>query len=194
MNLRCARVSILVFVLCSSASSAVAWDGQRKGFTLGIGVGGGVTSYTQKVVTLKSDQETEFGVQADFKIGYAPSNQVNIFYTCKESWFGMKNLRDEHVTIGSSVTAAAVTYYMSPEVSSWFVTGGLGLAGWSTRLESDARTYYGIGLIVGGGYEFSRHWYVEADLTWGQTSDKEDGIEVSTDALTFMITINVLGY
>ena len=37
------------FVLFFLTTNAQAFDGQRKGFLLGIGIGPGLTSYTQKV-------------------------------------------------------------------------------------------------------------------------------------------------
>ena len=34
-----------------------------------------------------SDRENRFGLQTDFKIGGAPSDQLQIYYTNKVSWY-----------------------------------------------------------------------------------------------------------
>lgn len=69
------------FVLFLVNTNAHAFDGQRKGFLLGIGLGPGFTSFTQEVAvsifgfheSVKSDRENKAGVISDLKIGYAPN-------------------------------------------------------------------------------------------------------------------------
>jgi len=192
------------FMLFCLASNAHAWDDQRKGFLLGFGIGPGFTSFTQKVTvdyfgggteSVESDRENKVGVMTDFKIGYAPDNSWAIYYTSKVSWFGMTNALGSDVTIANGLGAVAVSYWFNQQAPSPFIAGGIGFSTWSLPFEDNPPdTWMGAGLFAGGGYEFSRHWSIEGYLSWGKPKDKEFGIEVSSNALSVMFTVNVLGY
>jgi hypothetical protein len=131
----------------------------------------------------------------DFKIGYAPDNTWAIYYTSKVSWFGMENALGDNVTIANGLGAAAVSYWFQPQAPSPFVAGGVGFSTWSVAFEDPAPdSWIGPGFFAGGGYEFSQHWSVEGCLSWGKPKDTILGIEVSSNALSFMLTLNWLGY
>ena len=63
-----------------------------------------------------------------------------------------------------------------------------------TPFEADSDTWYGFGFIAGGGVEFARHWSVEVTALWGNPDLKEQGVELSTNAVSVMITIAGLVY
>jgi len=92
------------------------------------------------------------------------------------------------------VGGIGVTYYFNPQAPSPFLIGGLGFSSWAAPFEENAETWYGFGLVAGGGYEFSRHLSIEGSLSWGNPTKEELGIEASTNALSLKATINVLGY
>jgi hypothetical protein len=145
--------------------------------------------------SVESDREDKVGVITDFKIGYAPDNSWAIYYTSKVSWFGIENALGNNVTIANGMGAAAVSYWFKPQAPSPFVAGGLGFSTWSLPFEDNPPdTWIGPGLFAGGGYEFSRHVSVEGYLSWGKPKDKMWGIEVSSNALSVMVLLNVLGY
>ncbi|MGB7062071.1 MAG: hypothetical protein WBF13_06920 [Candidatus Zixiibacteriota bacterium] len=205
MTKRCFVWVVVGLVLFGLVSNAQAWDQQRKGFLLGFGIGPGLTSYTQTLAvwdppgggtwSFESDRENSVGVATDFKIGYAPDNSWAIYYTSKVSWFGMENAYGNNVTISNGLGAAGVTYWFQPQAPSPFVAGGIGFSTWSLPFEDPAPdSWIGPGFFAGGGYEFSRYWSVEGYLSWGKPKDKEYGIEVSSNALSFMLTLNWLGY
>lgn len=181
---------IILFV----STNTYAWDGQRQGFILGFGIGPGFTSFTQKIAIFESDRETKGAIMTDFKIGYAPHNFLEIYYTSKVSWFGLENVYGNNVTIANGLGAAGVSYFFRPEAPSPFISGGLGFSTWATPFEEGTETWSGLGIFVGGGYEFARHWRVEGYLSWGKPTHKKFGVEMSSNALSFMCTINVLGY
>jgi hypothetical protein len=190
-------------VLFLANTQAHAFDGQRKGFLLGGGLGLGFTSFSQEVAvsfwgyheSVKSDRENKVGVISDFKIGYAPDNSWAIYYTSKVSWFGMENALGNNVTVANGLGAAAVSYWFKPQAPSPFIAGGIGYSTWSLPFEDDPPdTWTGPGFFVGGGYEFSRHWSIEGYLSWGKPKHEEFGIEANSNALSFMLTINALAY
>jgi hypothetical protein len=59
------------------SNAAHAWDGNRKGFILGIGVGGGQTDIG----------DGEFGLLSNFKIGYAPSDRLLLYWHATGVYF-----------------------------------------------------------------------------------------------------------
>ncbi len=190
-----------VFIMVSLLGLAIeadAWDGQRKGFILGGGLGFGSTSFKQEVsyggLSSTSDTESKAAFMTDFKIGYAWSNQWMVFYNSGTSWFTIENVNSDKVTISSDVSGIALSHYFKPAAPSWFLTGTLGFSAWDAPFEEDSEAQIGAGLLLGGGYEFARHWNLQADLQFSNPSDDEGGFEVTTTATTFRLTVNVLGY
>ena len=204
--------SLILFLL---ATNAHAWDGQRKGFLLGFGIGSGFTSFTQNTqkvhiyrdsnvvivirevpgVSVESGRQNKAAVMTDFKIGYAPDNTWAIYYTSKVSWYGITNTSGWDVTIANGLGALAVSYWFKPQAPSPFIAGGFGYSTWALPFEDNTPdTWIGVGLFAGGGYEFSRHVSVEGYLSWGKPKEKEFNLEVSSNALSLMFTVNVLGY
>ena len=177
---------------------AFAWDGTRKGFILGAGVGGGLISYTQEIsgsnISVKSDRENTLAFMYDVRIGYAPSNLWQIYYLSEASWFGLDNIVGDRVTIASGLSGVGVTKYVRAQAPSPFFLGSIGLTTWSTPFEERSGTWVGAGLMLGGGFEFSRHWSVEGNLVWGKPKDEDSGVEVSSNTFSIRVTVNVLGY
>jgi hypothetical protein len=190
---------LVSFILLFLTANGHAWNGQRKGFLLGFGIGPGLTSFTQKVavgwISVESSREDKTAVMTDFKIGFAPENTWAIYYTSKVSWFGMTNALGNNVTIANGLGALAGSYWFKPQAPSPFIAGGLGYSTWALPFEDNPPdTWMGFGLFAGGGYEFSRHVSIEGYLSWGKPKHEEFGIEVSSSALSLMLTVNVLGY
>lgn len=59
------------------AQEALSLDGKRKGFIIGIGIGPGLTSFSQSLKfggsRVTSDRLNKMSFMSDFKIGYAPA-------------------------------------------------------------------------------------------------------------------------
>jgi len=189
---------LAIIVVLAIATNVYAWDGQRKGFVLGFGLGGGYTSFTQTVefmgISETSDRENKFGLNTDFKIGYAPSNQFLIYWMSNVNWFGLENILGDNVTIANGVGGIGITYYFSPADKSAFIRGGIGGSTWMAPFDSDIDTWYGLGVVGGFGYEFAKHWSIEAVVMWNNPSTEELGIDMKTDAFSFAVTLNILGY
>jgi hypothetical protein len=191
----------LVIIACLTlgiATSASAFDGQRKGFILGGGIGPGLTSYTQTIETplgdTTSDRENKFGLQTNFVIGLGVTEQVLVYYSNRVSWFSFENALGNNVTITNGLGGVCVAYYFQPVAPSPYINGTLGLSMWDAPFEEGAEAWYGFGVGIGGGYEFARHYSVEADLFWGKPGKEESGIKASSNALTIRVTINALAY
>ncbi len=193
-------ILMLAFVLgflFSSPNDCFAFDGQRRGFILGIGLGGGYSTFTQTnsrtfntgTQSFTSARENKIAIISDFKIGYAPSNLVEIYWSSKVSWFGF-----EDVTIANSFGGLGITYHFNPQAPAPFINGGLGFSSWAAPFESGAESLRGTGFFAGGGYEFSPHWRLEGNLFWGKPDTDFPGVNISTSSFTFKVTLNVLAF
>jgi len=191
-------VSMVLALLLCVTTVGWAFDGERQGFILGVGVGAGLTSYTQTIsdggFSVTGDRENPFGIMSDFKIGYAPSDVIEIYWMSKVSWFSLENALGDDVTIANGIGGLGVTYFFQSTAPSAFVSGGIGFSSWTAPFEEGAEAWYGIGVSAGAGYEFSPHWYLEGNVCWGKPSTEEYGVDFSTNSLSFKVTLNVIGY
>ena len=166
-------------VLCVSflilASQLTAFDGQRKGFILGGGIGGGSLSW---------NGYTDFnkGVFAtNFIIGYAPSNSLEIYYTNNVSFFSQEG-SDYYI----GVTGLGVTKYTKPEGKGLFFCGGIGISvlagysGWDTGSDT------GFGALAGLGYDVAKHWRIQGEVMYTTIHD--------STSWSFRATLNIIGF
>lgn len=171
-----------ILVLCAPDSVLA----QRQGFILNLGLGVGETKYSLN----GSNALSNGGIATDFKIGYAPSDQLLIYYSNDASFFTLKGAED--FLFVSGLTAIGAKYFLEPSSPSFFVDGSLGFSVFRA-LEAESPMSAGasgIGLSVGGGYEFARHWLVGLDLVFG----RPDEGTASFDTRTIRIALNWLLY
>jgi hypothetical protein len=186
-------------VLLALASPAGAFDGKRKGFMLGFGLGPALSSYTQTLgfeglPGATSDRQNDLALRTDFRIGFGASELVQVYWMSKVNWFGMKNVLDENVTIANGVGGVGLTYFLKPTDPSPYLLAGLGFSTWSTPFETGSEAWYGFGLALGAGYQFRNHLAIEGGFTWGKPSKTSGGLEVSSNALSFGVTLNYIAF
>jgi len=183
-------------MLCSFGN-AHAFDGERKGFILGGGIGLGMTSFTQSVAgfgeRVSADRETKPSFVTDFKIGGGFSEQVLLYWTSRVSWFSLENIFGDTVTIASGTAGVGITYFPNPD-SNFYLLGGLGLATWGSPFESDTSTATGLGLLGGIGFELSPHWTLDITLSLGNSSLTESGVELTNGVAALLVTFNGIAY
>jgi opacity protein-like surface antigen len=182
-------------------SEAGVRDGKRKGFILGGGIGMGLTSYTYEenhnsvyYRRSSSKSESKATVLTDVKIGYAPSELVQVYLMSRVAWLSW-----EGDLTASGVHGLGVTYFFEPEAPSWFLTAGLGISTWEkvvlVQLGGGGRvTWYGFGLTMGAGYEFAPHSSVEGRVTWGNPNTGSDYFQESLNTLSLGVTVNFRRY
>jgi hypothetical protein len=192
---------VVMAVICLAGmlvTTAQAFDGNRRGFIIGGGLGPGVTFAKQTVEQFgrssSSNWETKPSVLADIKIGYAPSEKYQIYFFNVASMFGLDNALGGHVTISNGVGGVGMTMYSKPIAPCSYYNFGVGVASWDAVSEDDGDAWWGFGVMVGGGYEFARHWSLEGTLTYGHPTISEWGAKASTDAIAIGFKIIVLAY
>lgn len=195
------KKTILICLLVGLSSNLFAFDGDRKGFIFGGGIGGSYYDFSQTIendyTSVTGDSETGTAFATDFLIGYAPNNKTAIYYSNIVSWFKMKNVYNDNVTIASALTGLGFSHHFVSE-SKWspnlFLTGSIGIAAWILPYEDDADTWTGFGWSVGIGYEFSKHYSILCSMKMGSPETTEDDITATTDFLSIDLILAAIAY
>ena len=181
----------LACILLFAFSNLYAFDGVRKGFILGGGIGAGYLSNTNSFNSFSvTDSRVVF--LTNFKIGYVPSNSLELYYTSKVSWWSQsKDITGSSTIFTTGLSAIAATLYIDNTIKTgWFVSGGFGLSILDEPFESYSASSNGFGFFGGGGYEFSGHWSVELDLLYSTITDA--GNEFNSFGV--LMTVNFLAF
>ncbi len=184
--------SLLVIALTlAPAGDADAFDGSRRGFVLGFGAGWGQAEQTLSgsLGGMSFDATSEYsGVATDFRIGGGLSDQWLLYWTSQQVFFSSEN-----TTFGQGIGAVAVTWYSRPEAPALLLEGGVGVGGLADLEGGGSDT--GFGILLGAGYEFARHWQLEA--TWVYASVDAEGLETfgfDASLSTVRVTLCWMGY
>ena len=172
-------IAVVVAMMLSLSNVAQAWDGERKGFVLGIGVGGGYSNF---------GLEDNYGVLTNFKIGYAPSNRTLVYFQATNVFFEATSYGwyYEDDFYSDALGSLTVQYHFDDKPSgSFYGLGGIGYHNLMNWDESDNQI--GFGARIGVGYEFARHFSVEAMVAQSFDSAPYDTTVVG-------VSVNVLGY
>jgi len=161
------KAIILTILLIIFISSAWGFNGERKGFVFGGGLG-----YAPLIKTspeLHGDQNSGLGLNS--LVGYAWDDQNMIVFEGNVSAFAQK---DSNLTIAQGFYGAAWYHYFGTAGKSAFTTAGIGLYMYrvdETTDQNDMGNDMGLAILLGGGYEFARHWQIGAYFSFGKTSE-----------------------
>ena len=198
-------VALAVGLVMVAAGTARAFDGKRSGFILGFGLGGGYSHVTQTLSSTGTGEKLsttadKYGVASEFKIGAGIGERFQLYYANRMNWFSAENALKETVTFTSGVGLVGVSYYLEDETPSFYVLGLVGISTWDTPLEEYSDPSYGFGIGAGAGWEFTRHFSLEATVNWGNpqddspTDDWTHDLQLDTDFVSVLLTINAIAY
>ena len=264
-------LGILAAVLLLAPATADAFDGNRKGFLLGFGVGSGMASYTQDVsltfpLPFRLDEtllfpeqdipdrtygrDTKTVISTNLKLGWGLTEQLLVYYIAQVAWFnhsdvfmyddpttsdkefywvfdgldGLVITDDEppdtigihfsapkkEVWIATGLLGLGVSYYLGP-TSPFYVMGAAGVSTWTAPFEDDdwlspykskAQTWFGYGALAGFGWEFMKHWCLEATAMWGAPGEEgsllsggtEYDVKVTSNVASFTVMVTGIAY
>jgi hypothetical protein len=186
------QIMLLALIILTVSSSANAWDGERQGFLLGIGFGGGFDSYTgiqYDPVGPESEDNSTFAFAASPRIGYAINNRVAFYYSRHPLVFSVENEAKKDLTIFSCTEALLVHYYLANSSPSIYFGVGAGVGYFFENVTSNYSedSLKGIGVIGTVGFEPIKH--VSAELSLHYKSPQQDASDFGISLL-----VNVLGY
>ncbi|RAP30746.1 hypothetical protein DID78_02235 [Candidatus Marinamargulisbacteria bacterium SCGC AG-343-D04] len=179
------------------------FDKNRKGFIVGLGVGGHSTKLITRfdrvttsfidgkfsMVTdgTKSNTESIFGVFSSVKIGYGFTNQFLVYYLRDAAWYSINNTKQ-----ASGIMGIGTSYYFKPDSQTFFVSLGLGL-GDQTYVDTSTEPRFGSAICVGLGFEFKPRLSLETKFLKNLTKDK-DLWNYENEVDSFSMSLNYLWY
>jgi len=176
------KQALIVFtlLLTVAAGSATAFDGKRKGFVIGVGLGYSPSVKTEVDAGTTSSAEGDFlrvaegneaGLAGQFLIGLGLDEQNLIVYEGNMGYYYYEGLGfdGDDLQILQGFNAIVWYRYWGPVGSSFFTAAGAGLTYWDTNY-SDVNTAE-LGFLLGAGYEFTPHLQLGAYLGRGNTSN-----------------------
>lgn len=169
---RTLSVALIVFtVLCTSAAG---FDGHRKGFVVGGGVGFSPYGHwsVDKIYPHESvgvidasshEDRTTWG--GHFIIGYGWDERNVLVYEANVILYH-SDLLDQSIDFG--INSVSWYHYYGKYGKSLFSIVGLGY--YSFESDDFEQTHYNGSILIGGGYSFLRHWQVGGYWATGKAS------------------------
>ena len=173
------KIALSLAVSLCLLTSAMALDGKREGFIVGLGAGFHSTNYE-----IYDDDISKSGFATSLKIGYGFSEQATLYYIRNASWFSSND--DLFV---NGIMGIGSTYYFSPTSQSFYLSGAIGLGDLVNIDENEGES--GFGLMLGAGYEIRKHIKIEGNVIMSNI-DYDYGEDLKPTS--FQLTINYLWY
>ncbi|MBD3404427.1 hypothetical protein GF420_16165 [candidate division GN15 bacterium] len=159
-------ISLLAGCLVLLSASAFGFDGYRKGFVIGTGVGISPYSSTQTDMDVSVlGQEVERDNAAVFSMGY-----LGWSWNDRDMVTGLvaiNSFENESLDLSHTFYGVAWFHFYGAGGYGLFSVLGAGAAEWDTGATCPADA--GFGYLVGGGYEFSPHWHVGVAVSGGRS-------------------------
>jgi len=189
------KITILIMVFIST--SIFAWDGERKGFLLGLGFGSGFDVYNGiqwDAIGPDKDSNASWVFAASPKIGYAFNNNIALFYTRYPLSYNVKSSTGSEVEIISCTEAFQLVYFLEDQTPSFFFGLGTGIGYFFDQevMDEPAMNYSpnslkGLGLMASMGVEPLKHITTELAIHY-RTPQKDASV------FAFSLLVSVLGY
>jgi len=182
MRLKACVVFLAALAVLSAELSA--FDGLRKGFILGGGVGGSYLTYEEPWPVGDVRKLDKFSLATNFKIGYAPSNSLEIYWFSTVSWAALPY--DSSVI---AVGGIGLTKYLSKAGKGFFLFGGIGSSvNAAASFLGETKSEFGLGLIAGIGYDIAKHWSIQGDVVYTSMMSGQ------VTSLSARLTVNFLAF
>jgi len=167
-------VGVLTLIL---ATSSFGFDGNRKGFVLGGGLGiAPASGWSGKgtfgaALEVIDTSEYRTGVGFNFLIGHGWDEKNLIVFEINMSIWTSDLLLSRPNIVQGTVSAVWYHYFGLPG-RSFFTAAGLGSYRVIRTVSQNLDQSIGGGYILGGGYEFARHWQLAGYFGLGASSEK----------------------
>lgn len=189
------KLSFLIMVFIST--TLFAWDGERKGFLLGLGFGTGYDIYNGiqwDAIGSDKDSNASWGFAASPKIGYAFNNKIALVYTRYPLTYDVKSSTGSDVGIISCTEAIQLIFFLEDQAPSLFVGLGTGVGYFFDQEVMDEPTMNyspnslkGLGLMALVGVEPIKHITTEFAIHYRAP-------QMDASVFAFTLLVSVLGY
>ncbi len=184
---------LLVLGVLLGASQVLAFDGDRQGFVLDLGLGFGQGKLKASMGSVESSVDATGGA-AVLRIGGGLGRQTVVTFTARAVSYKPSIEYTDPFTgttttvegdLGNGFSGVEISYFLKPQAPSFFFTGGLGAGVYMDNDTDESES--GFGLSLGGGYEFATNWVLEANI-FGAKVAEIMGTDMTISAATFTIS------
>lgn len=168
-------------LLTIANTNAHAFDGKRKGFQLGLGLGAQMPKLTDKHNIATSNVEPKQNLAISFQIGYGFSNRVIGYFGFKT---GSILLDEQKASIG--VGGIGGSLYLTELSPSLYLTGLIGVASVALDEEEKDQSDSGDAWLVGIGYEVAERLQLELSHAQAELTDPNNTANASTLNSSFL--------
>jgi len=177
----CRIFALSVFLLLPML--AQAFDGNRRGFFLGVGGGLHVSD-----IDVDLENDFNFGLATSFRIGAGITDKVLLYYINKGSWY-----RRDDVTFGYGLSGLGASYYFNSGAPAYYLAAGIGYASFDD-LDDEESDFLGggdgTGIMLASGVELRRYLHLEAVVVHSRLDIKDRAVTAvarSYDATTLQV-------
>jgi len=159
------KIILILFVI---PYSVFPFDGQRKGFNAGFGMG--ISPYATFDRERSVDGEN-IGLALKLMIGYGFDENNILAYEINTIDANSDELK--MTSIGKGLFSVSLYHYFNGiPLGRLFGNAGAGMMDFESKYTNIGGT--GLGFKMGIGLEFWRHWQFESYLIWGSTKSNDD--------------------
>lgn len=169
--MRTIRCALLVVAILMLATPSHAFNGLRKGFVLGGGLGiAPASTWHVDAGFFGETEESKAGGCSNIMLGYGWDEHNLLVFEGNGASILSDKIND--ATIFQGYAGPVWYHYFSPSAPGFFTTAGVGVYSFYFDIkdgEEDSNDS-GYGLLGGAGYEFARHWQVSFVINGGRTT------------------------
>ena len=184
--------TLIAIVALLSALDVFAFDGNRKGFQLGVGVGVHGGSVEDYEAGFASSSGADGGLATSFKVGFGFSNRFSLYYVRNASWFRMQAGVNDPFYYLAGISGVGASFYVNGTARSPYLLIAAGRGDYGAPFEGNRVMRETSSFMVGAGYEFSRRHMLEATALFVEIDqDFDDTVQLGRSA---QLTYNYLLY
>lgn len=186
-------ISIILFI----STPIFAWDGERKGFLLGLSLGAGFETHNGiqwDAISSEKESNSSWGFAASPKIGYGFNNNIALCYTRYPLTYDVQSAAGSYVGIISCTEALQLFYFLEEQAPSFFFGLGAGVGYFFDEdvMDEPAMNYSpnslkGLGLLASVGFEPFKH--ITTELVVHYRIPQPD-----SSVFAFSLLVGALGY
>jgi len=193
------RIFLFMAVVCIAVPAQARFlDGQREGFFVTVGVGGGYTTFTHEFKVTLPDSTVEWKKESDntlgpsfvLRVGGGLGNQAQIFFTMRSVWFEEPSgATRENEIITSTHTGLGMTLFKNLQSPTLYYFGSVGFSHLWAPFAEDSHTLTGFGIVGGIGYEIFHTFGVEVTASYGAPKTSVEVVKIWSFGASLSITV-----
>lgn len=179
---------LVTSLLVATTSTAFAFDGDRKGWQIGIGIGVHSAQLDYTTEFAPTNVETQTKLAGAFQVGYGFSNRITGFIGGSGG-----SLAVDGTPSTLTIAGFGGTYYLNDSTPSFYVTGLFGQASLTIGEEELEFADKGPGWLVGVGYEVTHRLHLELSHSQAELT-APDNVANNTLVSTSFATAKYIWY